>query len=197
MKNNVYSVALIGGVCTGKSSFCRLFKDYDVTVISADEIVKELYQDPGSQQAIAELFQQDPSSELSLSHIRAAILSDEKLRGQLEAILHPRVFTEIAKRMSAVTTPYCVVEMPLYVEINCPLTFDRVLLIDAPENIQLDRLALRDFDLSEAKALISIQSTKDKRYRVADEVIWNTVDKRFLPNIVERLHQHYCVLSAM
>lgn len=197
MIDKTFSVAVIGGICTGKSAFSENFSAFGAEVLSADRFVHQLLGQEVYQAQIRELFQMPSKTDFSLSYVRQSMLEDKNKRTQLEQLLHPEVTNRIEEKIKKSSARYCVVEMPLYVEINCPLSFDRVLLIDVPENLQIERLKNRKITESQAKEFISIQSIKKDRYHVAHEIIWNTIAYENITNVVKRLHMHYQTLSAM
>ena len=195
MSDQTFSIALIGGICAGKSIFARHFSDLGVHVISADQFAKQLWSDELIKELIQDLFFCSAEA-FSLSYVRQVVLQDEAKRKTLEKLLHPIILQRIASSIHSTKTPYCIVEMPLFVEINCPIKFDRVLLIDVPERLQMQRLMARDLSKEEAKQFLSIQAMREHRYKVAHEVIWNTIAKQHICEVVSRLDRHYQLLSA-
>jgi len=130
MSDRTFSIALIGGICAGKSIFARNFSDLGAQVISADQFVKQLWSDQSIQAQVQDLFA-CPAETFSLSYVRQVILQDPSKRRELEMLLHPIIFEQVEAHINNSQATYCLVEMPLYVEINCPIKFDRVLLIEA------------------------------------------------------------------
>ena len=195
MSDRTFSIALIGGICAGKSIFAQHFSDLGAHVISADQFAKQLWNDKLIAAQIRDLFI-CPSEEFSLSYVRQAILQEESKRKSLERLLHPMILKQVAASIKNTQGPYCIVEMPLYVEINCAINFDRVLLIDVPEHLQIQRMLERDLSEEQARQFLSIQSMREQRYKVAHEVILNTIAKQHIEKAVTRLDRHYQLLSA-
>ena len=196
MFKKTFSIALIGGICSGKTEFLKAFSDFGAQVLSADDCVKNLWQDASIEKELRRVFELPSHLPFSLSYIRGQMLQDAKKRLALENILHPKVFAAISRSIERCKENYMVVEMPLFVEINCPIHFDRVLLIDVPESVQIRRLEERSLPYVQAKEFISIQATHEQRFKVAQEVIRNTVAKALVPKIVQKLHTHYQQLSG-
>ena len=196
MSQKTFSIALIGGICAGKTQFLNAFAKLGVDVLSADDCVRQLLQSTEIEKKVRKVFELPDDLLFSLSYIRGQMLQDDKKRWMLEDILHTKVFELIKQSIDQCENHYMVVEMPLFVEVKCPIQFDRVLLIDAPESVQMDRLQKRSLPHLQAKEFLSIQATHEERLKVAQEVIRNTVAKSLIPVIVQKLHAHYQQLSG-
>jgi dephospho-CoA kinase len=177
-------VALTGNVAAGKSSVARLFVAWGATLIDADQLVRELQQ-PGEPvfEAIVARFGPgvlDSEGRLDRAVLRRLILTDDRARRDLEAIVHPavrarrRAATEVA---AARGDRLVLVEIPLLFEADDPAEYDAVVLVDAPETLRRERLiALRGMEPDEADRLLATQLPSDLKRRAADFVIDNDGD---------------------
>lgn len=189
-------VALTGGIGSGKTTASGMFAAIGTPVIDADEISRNITRPGGAAfKRVAELF--GPSvvaadGELRRDLIRKAVFGDESLRTKLEAIVHPLVWAEVRERTTAVQAPYCIVSVPLLLETGRTGAFDRVLVVDAPEELQLRRVSERDgLPGEEIRRIIGNQAARDARLRAAHDVIRNDGDLGQLRTEVERLHRSY------
>ncbi|MEO1750899.1 dephospho-CoA kinase [Thiofaba sp. EF100] len=200
-------VGLTGGVASGKSTVASLFASDGVPVIDTDLIARELVT-PG-QPALAEIaarFGPDALSTdgtLNRPWLRQRIFADEAARKVLESILHPRIRAEVQRRLEALrlqTPPpaYALVVIPLLVETGAyDALLDRVLVVDLPEDLQLQRLMTRDgVEEPLARAMLAAQASREARLARADDVINNRGAPDDLMEQVERLHRLYAGLAA-
>ncbi|MGQ9689566.1 MAG: dephospho-CoA kinase, partial [Desulfobaccales bacterium] len=144
-------IALTGGPGSGKSTVARMFRDLGAEVIDADEVARAVVQ-PG-QPAWEELrrefgpdfFREDGNLDREkMSHL---VFHDSTARQKLNAIIHPRVREETARRLAALMAqgvPLVMVEVPLLFEAGLENNFDLVIVVDAEEKEQLERLTARD-----------------------------------------------------
>ena len=133
---------------------------------------------------------------LDRSKLRDIIFNDNKQRKRLEAILHPRIRTEVFKQANALGGDYCLIVVPLLFETNYPYPVDRVLVVNTPENEQLSRLLARDdIDKPTAEAIIASQISPEERLNRADDVINNDGSIDAIKNKIDKLHHQYLVLS--
>jgi dephospho-CoA kinase len=195
-----FTVVLTGGVASGKSTVANIFESLGITIIDTDNIAYELTQ-PGTTAAslIADEFGPAitfPDGSIDRKKLRDLIFHSDEMRAALESILHPRIFEVANSLIGEVTSPYCILVVPLFVESGQPFEPDRVLVIDVPPEIQLDRLVRRDsIDRSLAQAMLDSQAPRQERLTIADDVILNTSCIDSLDETVKRLHQKYCKLS--
>lgn len=193
-------VALTGGIGSGKTIASGMFEALGVPVIDADEISRDVTRAGGAAFArVVDLFGPavlGPDGELRRDVIRRAVFEDGALRGRLEAIVHPLVYSAIHARIACLETPYCVVPVPLLIESGAAADFDRVLVVDAPEELRVKRIAARDgLPEAEIRRIMGSQVTRDARLRAAHDVIRNdgTLDR--LRSQIERLHRTYTGLA--
>lgn len=176
-------VALTGGIASGKSTIAGRLADHGAIVVDADQLVREVQQ-PGSPvlAAIAEAFGERmlrPDGSLDRAALGQRVFGDADAVGRLNAIVHPAVRAESARRFAAAFTadPGAVVvyDVPLLVEARVDDPWDLVIVAHAPAELRHRRLVeLRGMTDAEAQARIASQVSDEERLRVADVVIDTT-----------------------
>ena len=194
-------VGLTGGVACGKSTVAGMLAKRGVPVIDADELARELVE-PGCP-ALAEIAATfgadvlDTSGRLDRARLRARVFKEARDRQRIEDILHPRIVREMRRRLASVDGPYCVLCIPLLLETGLTYLVDRVLVVDAPKEIQIQRTRERDTTTAEAaNAIVSSQVSRAQRLAAADDVIHNEQDLTSLSEQVAALHDSYLALAA-
>ena len=174
-------IALTGGPGSGKSTVARMFRELGVEVINADEVAHTV-EAPGTpawqelrREFGADYFQEDGS--LDRARMAKLVFQDAGARQKLNAIVHPRVNQEIARRLgdlAARGVALVMVEVPLLFEAGLEKNFDAVIVVDAGEQEQIDRIAARDGRPSrEAAGIIEAQWPLAAKKARADFVIDN------------------------
>jgi dephospho-CoA kinase len=129
--------------------------------------------------------------------MRSLVFADPAAKKALEALLHPMIREESQRRIAASRGPYVVHVVPLLIEsADYRSRVDRVLVIDAPEELQLERVRARS-GLSEAdvRAIIAAQAARAERLAAADDVIDNRGTIDALRKQVAALHRKYLEYS--
>lgn len=195
-------VALTGGIAAGKSAVTELFQALDVPVHDADIAAREVIE-PGTEglRAIVSAFGTtvlNSEGRLDRPAMRERVFSDAEARETLEAIIHPRVRLWLRDRALAEHAPYCLLAVPLLVENLAGYRWvDRILVVDAPESLQISRLLARDrIDAALARRMLAHQATRSERLAAADDVIDNSGDATALHAAVSALHQRYLALAT-
>lgn len=195
-------VGLTGGIASGKSTVARLFAARGVPVIDTDDLAREAVA-PGSDGLAAVVARFGPGvlaadgslDRRALRRIVFASESDsesEKARRDLEAITHPRIRALLTQRSSEAGGAYQIWVIPLLVEGKGRVRVDRVLLVDCPEALQIERVMQRDGSSREqAEAILAAQASRAERLSAADDVIVNDGDPARLEARVAELHQIY------
>ncbi|HNV09590.1 MAG TPA: dephospho-CoA kinase [Dokdonella sp.] len=197
----MFTVALTGGVASGKSTVERLFASRGIEIIDADHVAREVVAAGTAGLAdIVEVFGTDVLSadgSLDRRAMRERVFADERARRQLEAIIHPRVREVLRQRASEVHSAYGMLVIPLLVESGDYAWVNRVLVVDVPREVQRERLLKRDGISRElAEAMLNAQASREQRLAVADDVIDNSADLESLDDAVERLHRRYLQLAG-
>ncbi|SEJ31040.1 dephospho-CoA kinase [Frateuria terrea] len=203
MKQHVArAIGLTGGIAAGKTAVARRFEALGVPVHDAD-VAARVVVEPGSEglAAIVDTFGQgvlDAHGRLDRAAMRRRVFADGEAKRQLEAIIHPRVREWLRQHALAETAPYCLLAIPLLVEnIDHYRWLDRILLVDVPEAVQLERLIARDgIDRALAERMLAQQASRAERLALADDVIDNSSSEAALDAHVQALHRRYLALAA-
>jgi len=198
----VFTVALTGGIASGKTAVSNVFAKLGVPVIDADQIARELVQ-PGmpALTAIIRHFGtdfQDQEGRLNRRKMRSTIFTDPAAKTELERILHPLIADEVTRRIAALDTKYCVVVIPLYAESPAYDWVDRVLVVEVGSETQIARVMQRDQISRElAEAILASQATRSDRLALADDIITNEGTLEHLAGRVHELHERYLTLAGI
>jgi len=197
-----YVIALTGGIASGKSAVTRCFESLGIAVYDADIAAREVVA-AGSEglQAIVSAFGPevlDAEGKLDRAAMRRRVFADDQARLTLESITHPRVRQWLREHALADRGPYCLLAIPLLAEnIEHYRWVDRVLVVDAPDDVRLGRLMQRDhIDAELAQRMLDRQASREQRLAIADDVIDNGGDEATLRPAVERLHEKYLRLVS-
>ncbi|MDO9478125.1 MAG: dephospho-CoA kinase [Pseudohongiella sp.] len=190
-------VGITGGIGSGKTAATDRFASHGIDIVDADLMSREVVK-PGMPAlvAIATRFGADrillEDGSLNRRELRHIIFDDAEHKSWLEALLHPLIRQEIMNRLQACKPPYCLLSSPLLLETNQQKMCDRILLIDAPEQLQLDRTQRRDNTSADAvKAIMASQLTREQRQSMADDIITNDSDLLSLHAAVDKQHKLY------
>ena len=199
--DTLFRVVLTGGIASGKTAVAKEFMALGVPVIDTDQISRDVVE-PGSQtlKQIVAAFGEialDARGHYDRRRIREHVFADPEERKKLNAIIHPAIRIELARQSQAAGGPYQIHAIPLFVESGAKGGYDRVLVMDCSEQLQLQRLVQRDtVDEAQARQILAAQATREQRLAVASDVIVNddTLDK--LRTHTVQLHQLYLELAA-
>ena len=189
-------IGLTGGIGSGKSAVSDKFKSLGINVVDADVAARTVVE-PG-QPALAEIERHFGSNILNQegvldrAQLREIIASDSEERVWLESVLHPKIGEQIAKELAESTSPYTIYVAPLLLETNSQKMCSRVLVVDVPKEIQIQRTAERD-KVSEIQIekIVAVQMEREERLEKADDVLVNTGTIKELEEQVMKLHQKY------
>ena len=180
-------VGLTGGVASGKSTVAGLLAERGAVVLDADALAREVVErgTPGLA-AVVEEFGDDvltPEGDLDRPAVGRIVFADEERRRALEGIVHPLVFERYAELEAAARAdaeregqePLVVHDVPLLVESGRAGEFDVVVVVDVPEEVQVERMVGdRGWSEEDARARIAAQASRDERRAVATYVVDNT-----------------------
>ncbi len=198
-----FCVAISGGIASGKSTVCEQLHQAGMAVIDADIVARELVA-PGQPalQAIAEQLGTQfiqPNGQLNRAALRTHVFSHAQAKQQLEHILHPRIQAELLRQSQQAHSAYVAVAIPLLSPQSRNSAYqwlNRVLIVDAPEDLQIARISARDGSSTElAKAMIAAQLSFTERLPMADDVIINDAELGQLRAWTMRLHEKYLQLT--
>jgi dephospho-CoA kinase len=196
-----FTVALTGGIASGKSAVADRFTALGATVIDADVVSRELVEpgQPALQEIVAAFGHGvlDGAGALDRRAMRERVFNEPDARKQLEGILHPRVRATLRERAAAAQGAYALLVIPLFVESGQYGWVDRVLVIDVPREVQRARLLARDgIDGALADSMLDAQVAREARLAVADDVIRNEGTLAELDEAVAVLHRRYVAMAG-
>jgi dephospho-CoA kinase len=189
-------VGLTGGIGSGKSAAADEFARLGASVVDTDAIAHALTQQGGA--AVPEIekrfgkeFVLDGA--MDRKKMRDHVFADPAAKRALEALLHPMIREESARLIAAARAPYVMYVVPLLIESpDYRRRVDRVLVVDAPEEVQVARVRARsNLPEAEVRAIMRTQVTRAARLAAADDVIDNAGSRDALRNQVAALHQKY------
>ena len=187
-------VGLTGGIASGKSTVSAIFRELGAIVIDADELAREVVAKgtPGLAAVVAEfgtgLLTED--GDLDRAAMGALVFNDEAARRRLEAIVHPLVFERIVDLESHAPEGSVIVhDIPLLAESGRADTFDAVVVVDVPPEVQVARM-VRDRGWTEEDALarIAAQAEPEDRRAIATYLVENTGSRDDLRREIERVY---------
>ncbi|WNJ78806.1 dephospho-CoA kinase [Cedecea neteri] len=198
----VFTVALTGGIGSGKSTVAEAFSRAGVTVIDADVIARQVVE-PG-QRALA-LISQHFGSEILLEDgslnrraLRETIFSSPQQKQWVNNLLHPIIQQQTRDEIARATSPYVLWVVPLLVENNLQQKADRILVVDVSPETQIARTMLRDnVSREHAQQILDAQASREARLAVADDVINNDGSPQDVVVHVDRLHRQYLKLASL
>jgi dephospho-CoA kinase len=197
-----FRVALTGGIASGKTTVANLFAARGVPVIDTDVIAREVVE-PGEPALarVVEAFGEGvlaTDGRLDRRQLRERIFHDPAARRTLESILHPAIRAEMERQSAAAAraAPYQLLVIPLLTEGGRRDHVDRVLVVDAPETLQVERLRARDgANEAQARAALQAQASRTDRLALADDVVMNDGRVVELESHIEALHAKYLALA--
>jgi len=192
-------IALTGGIGCGKSTACDFFTQLNVPVIDTDIIARELVEP--HQIALKEIVDYFGSGillnngQLDRKQLSEKIFKNKKDKLHLESILHPKIRICVEKKLNQLNCCYAIIAIPLLIETSQQNNYDRVLLIDCDEQIQIARTLSRDDrDVSEIMSIIKSQASREDKLTIANDVIDNSTERSILQNQINQLHSKYMQL---
>ncbi|NOR69825.1 MAG: dephospho-CoA kinase [Methylomarinum sp.] len=194
-------IGLTGGIGSGKSTVAELFNSlYNIPVIDADIIAHQLVEpDQPALALLQQTFGQsiiNPKGALDRDQLRDIIFSDSDKKDQLEKILHPLIYQQMQAEFDLQTSVYCILCIPLLMETKMTHFVDRVLVVDCPVEVQIERVMQRDSLSKESiLSIIKSQVSRETRLSQANNVIHNPNSSTPLAEQVKKLHNQYILLS--
>lgn len=189
-------IGLTGGIGSGKTAASDYLASLGITIVDADVVAREVVQ-PG-QLALAQIeshFGRDvilPDGHLNRAALRDIVFANPEQRKILEQITHPAIGAAIVAQLQAVTSPYSVLASPLLLETSQHQLVSRVLLIDVPETVQIERTTSRDnVPEAQVKAIMKAQMPREEKRQRADDIISNTGTLAALHAELHQQHLNY------
>lgn len=187
-------MGLTGGIASGKSTVAECLRDLGAVVVDHDGLARQVVE-PGSS-GLTEIVARfgagvlQPDGSLDRGALGAVVFGDPKARGLLNSIVHPRVVdaARVAQLAAQEAGALVVVhDIPLLVETGQAGDFDVVLVVEAPEEVRVERMVRdRGMRSDDARARIRAQASDDERRAVADVVFRNDGSRKDLCDQVVR-----------
>lgn len=187
-------VGLTGGIASGKSSVSAILEELGAVIIDGDKLAREVVErgTSGLAQVVAAFGTEilTPDGDLDRPRLGQIVFNDEAKRKQLESIVHPLVFERYAALEAAAPADALVVhDIPLLAESGRADTFDAVIVVETPAEVQVERM-LRDrgWTREDAESRIAAQATPEQRRAIATHLIVNDGSREHLRERVEQIH---------
>ena len=187
-------IGLTGGIGSGKTAVSETFEKLGITVVDAD-LASRVVVEKGKPclEEIAKHFGDDilnENDELNRAKLREIIFNSDSEKLWLESLLHPAIAEQIKDELNASKSPYTILVSPLLLETNQRDFCDKVLVVDIPIELQMERTIKRDgVSEDQVKSIIKSQINRDERLQLADEIILNEGSIEDLEMIVRELHE--------
>ncbi len=189
-------IGLTGGIGSGKTAVSDIFQDLGITIVDAD-LASRVVVEKGREELnkISSHFGKDiinSNGELDRAQLRDIIFNSEEEKLWLESLLHPAIASQIQMELDSSNSLYTVLVSPLLLETDQRNFCKKVIVVDVPEEIQIQRTAKRDnVSKEQIKSIISSQIDRISRLEQADEVIVNDGSLKDLESKVQQLHKKF------
>lgn len=196
-----FSIVLTGGIGSGKTMVANMFAELGATIVDTDDVARNLTLPGGAaiepiKKEFGETFIQ-PDGAMNRSRMRELVFSKPEERLKLEAILHPLIRKESLELAEAAMGTYVIFVIPLLVERpvwNGMGT--RILAVDCPEELQIERVMKRNnMSRNQVEAIMATQATRQERLAAADDVIVNDRSVDEVRKEVVILHAKYTAMA--
>tara|TARA_Y100000768_G_scaffold55991_1_gene37311 strand:- start:23137 stop:23724 length:588 start_codon:yes stop_codon:yes gene_type:complete len=187
-------VGLTGGIGSGKTAVSDTFAELGIVVVDAD-LASRVVVEKGKPclMKIVHHFGEDiltENDELDRAKLREIIFQSQKEKDWLESLLHPAIAKQIQDELSSSTSPYTILVSPLLLETNQKDLCNKVLVVDVPVELQMERTLKRDgVSEEQVRSIIKAQISREERLDLADEVLVNDGSLEDLQSSVKELHE--------
>lgn len=200
-----FIIGLTGGIGSGKTAVSDHFATLGIDIVDAD-VISHAITAKGSPVLVklAEVFGSDilKNGELDRAKLRAIVFADPAKLAKLNAITHPAIRERIKDELHNTKSPYAILSVPLLLEgikgddKGLTAFCDRILVVDVPVDVQIQRAGRRDEQSQqEILAIINRQISRENRLALADDVVDNSGDLEHLYKQINQLHKKYLALA--
>ncbi len=196
-------IGLTGGIGSGKTAVSDWFATQGITIVDADVVAHQIMQ-PGSR-TLDKLVKTlgswviDSAGYMDRAAVREHVFKNNKALLTLEAITHPAIRQEIKAQLAAAASVYVILSAPLLLEsaeAGLVSLCDRILVVDVPEALQLERASRRDTQSRDnIAAIMANQLSRVARNQQADDIVSNASDLASLYAQLQPLHERYLMLE--
>ncbi len=196
----MFIIGITGGIGSGKTAASDYLASKGMTVVDADQVSRQVVEpgQPALEQIRARFGDQvlGDDGRLNRAALREIVFADPEERTALEAITHPAIGAEIRRQLQASDSLYTILVSPLLLESEQYRMVDRVLLVDVPESVQVERTARRDeVPGDQIRHIMAAQMDRQERRRKADDIAMNDGSLADLHEQLDHLHEHYLDLA--
>ncbi|MBL1386184.1 MAG: dephospho-CoA kinase [Colwellia sp.] len=201
-KTSPWVLGLTGGIGCGKTAVSNMLEQLGITIVDADIIARQVVK-PKSDglNAIVRKFGQSillTDGTLNRSALRERIFTNSADKEWLNNLLHPLIRNKIYNDLTAAKSPYVVLVAPLLFENGLDKLCNRTLLIDIPQNVQIERTASRDnVSVEQVKAIIAAQMSREDKQKQADDILNNDRALNDVNHDLLTLHKRYLHMAQM
>lgn len=194
-----FTVGVTGGIGSGKSTVANYFASLGIYTVDADNVARTVVEpNAPALTAIVERFGNGIliDGQLDRRQLRTIIFNSTDERKWLENLLHPLIRAKIINLLGQATSPYAILVAPLMLETGQQTLVDRVLVVDVPESIQVERTIARDqISKEQTRQIMDSQISREQRLAKAHDVVDNSGSLAELHQNLEPLHQRYLRLA--
>ena len=195
-----FIVGLTGGIGSGKTTVGLQFEALGIDSVDADIVAREIMA-PGDI-ALTEITKRfgkqilDAQGQLDRRKLREIVFADPNEKVWLNQLTHPLIRARMFEALQQAQSPYVLLIAPLLLENGLEQHCDRVLIVDVPESVQIERTSQRDkVAATQVEQILASQINRSERLKRADDIIRNTGSIEQLQTQVDALHHSY-LLSA-
>lgn len=185
------TVGITGGIGSGKSLVCDIFRSLSVPVFYSDVEAKESYSDPSVRESVIELFSCEVyrGGQLNKEFLSEIVFNDKDKLLKLNGIIHPAVARRFNAWKARQKAPYVLKEAAILFESGAYMTCDKVIVVSAPKELRIERVMARDgVSREEIQLRINNQWAEDRKVALADYVLKNDGRESLIPQVM-RIHK--------
>lgn len=187
-----FKLGITGGIGSGKTSVCRVFKVLGIPVFSADQVAKEIMEnEKGIISRINSIAGKDlyKTGSLNRNELAVLIFNNDSLLAKVNSLVHPVVFERFKAWEMEQTAPYMIMEAAILFESGASNLVDRIATVVAPKEERVGRVIGRN-SITRVQVLDRMrnQLDDDTRIKQSDYVIHNSENDMIIPAIL-KIHE--------
>lgn len=191
-KTQGIKLGVTGGIGSGKTSVCRVFKVFGIPVFSSDQIAKEIMENErGIISRINSIAGKDlyKTGSLDRNELATLIFNDNSLLNKVNSLVHPAVFERFRAWEMEQTAPYVIMEAAILFESGASKLVDRIATVVAPKEERVGRVIGRN-SLTREQVLDRMRNQLDDNARIkqSDYVIHNSENDMIIP-VILKIHE--------